>query len=148
MELTQIEQQYTSDGVRFEFEVVAAYSVYPNSGPTAGGTLVEVRGAGIELPDARGLFCQFGASEPVAATHSSRELVWCVSPAADGGAAIVDGNRKVLAARLSDARFFWEVDQKKTLAQHAEGLKRITFHEKLGTVARHRRLHGIGVVAA
>ena len=55
--------------------------------------------------------------------------------AADGGAAIVDGNRKVLAARLSDARFFWEVDQKKTLAQHAEGLKRITFHEKLGTVA-------------
>ncbi|MBB3032932.1 glycine--tRNA ligase subunit beta [Alteriqipengyuania lutimaris] len=55
--------------------------------------------------------------------------------AADGGAAIVDGNRKVLAARLSDARFFWEVDQKKTLAQHAEGLARITFHEKLGTVA-------------
>ena len=55
--------------------------------------------------------------------------------AADGGVAIVDGNRKVLAARLSDARFFWEVDRKKTLAQHAEGLARITFHEKLGTVA-------------
>ena len=55
--------------------------------------------------------------------------------AKDGGAAIVAGNRKVLAARLSDARFFWEQDQKKTLADHAEGLKRITFHEKLGTVA-------------
>ena len=55
--------------------------------------------------------------------------------ARDGGAAIVDGNRKVLAARLSDARFFWEQDRKKTLAQHAEGLARITFHEKLGTVA-------------
>ncbi len=55
--------------------------------------------------------------------------------AEDGGARIVDGNRKVLAARLSDARFFWDVDRKKTLAQHAEGLKRITFHEKLGTVA-------------
>ncbi|OYW45196.1 MAG: glycine--tRNA ligase subunit beta [Sphingomonadales bacterium 32-68-7] len=55
--------------------------------------------------------------------------------ARDGGAAIVDGNRKVLAARLSDARFFWEQDQKKTLAQHAEKLARITFHEKLGTVA-------------
>ncbi len=55
--------------------------------------------------------------------------------AVDGGDAIVDGNRKVLAARLSDARFFWEVDRKKTLAEHAEGLKRITFHEKLGTVA-------------
>ena len=55
--------------------------------------------------------------------------------ATDGGAAIVDGNRKVLAARLSDARFFWEQDQKKTLAEHAEKLARITFHEKLGTVA-------------
>ena len=53
----------------------------------------------------------------------------------DGGAAIVAGNRKVLAARLSDARFFWEQDQKKTLEQHAQGLARITFHEKLGTVA-------------
>ena len=55
--------------------------------------------------------------------------------AVDGGADIVAGNRKVLAARLSDARFFWEQDQKKTLAQHAEKLANITFHEKLGTVA-------------
>ncbi len=55
--------------------------------------------------------------------------------AADGGAAIVDGNRKVLAARLSDARFFWELDQKTPLADHAAKLERITFHEKLGTVA-------------
>ena len=55
--------------------------------------------------------------------------------ATDGGAAIVDGNRKVLAARLSDARFFWEQDRKTPLAQQAEKLARITFHEKLGTVA-------------
>ena len=55
--------------------------------------------------------------------------------AKDDGAEIVAGNRKVLAARLSDARFFWEQDQKKTLAQHAEKLANITFHEKLGTVA-------------
>ena len=55
--------------------------------------------------------------------------------ALDGGAQIVAGNRKVLAARLSDARFFWEQDQKKTLSEHAEKLSRITFHEKLGTVA-------------
>ena len=54
---------------------------------------------------------------------------------ADDPAVVVDGNRKVLAARLSDARFFWELDQKKTLAEHATGLERITFHEKLGTVA-------------
>ncbi len=55
--------------------------------------------------------------------------------AEDGGARVVDGNRKVLAARLSDARFFWDVDRKKALAEHAKGLERITFHEKLGTVA-------------
>ncbi|MHA6333602.1 glycine--tRNA ligase subunit beta [Qipengyuania sp. CAU 1752] len=55
--------------------------------------------------------------------------------AEDGGARVVDGNRKVLAARLADARFFWDVDRKKTLAEHAKGLERITFHEKLGTVA-------------
>lgn len=55
--------------------------------------------------------------------------------AEEGGARVVDGNRKVLAARLADARFFWDIDRKKTLAEHAEGLERITFHEKLGTVA-------------
>ena len=55
--------------------------------------------------------------------------------AVDGGAGIVAGNRKVLAARLSDARFFWQQDRKKSLTDHAEGLSRITFHEKLGTVA-------------
>lgn len=53
----------------------------------------------------------------------------------DGGAAIVAGNRKVLAARLSDARFFWEQDQKVPLAEQAKKLARITFHEKLGTLA-------------
>ena len=55
--------------------------------------------------------------------------------AADGGEAIVAGNRKVLAARLSDARFFWEQDLKTKLADQAKKLERITFHEKLGTVA-------------
>ena len=55
--------------------------------------------------------------------------------AIDGGAAIVAGNRKVLAARLSDARFFWEQDKKTRLEDHAKKLERITFHEKLGTVA-------------
>jgi len=54
---------------------------------------------------------------------------------ADDPAVVVDGNRKVLAARLSDARFFWELDQKTSLEDHAKKLERITFHEKLGTVA-------------
>ncbi len=53
----------------------------------------------------------------------------------DGGQAIIAGNRKVLAARLSDARFFWEQDQKTPLAEQAGKLARITFHEKLGSLA-------------
>ncbi len=55
--------------------------------------------------------------------------------ASDGGTAIVAGNRKVLAARLSDAKFFWENDLKVPLATQAERLSQIVFHEKLGTVA-------------
>jgi len=55
--------------------------------------------------------------------------------ALDGGAAIVAGNRKVLAARLSDAKFFWEQDLKVSLADQAKKLAGIVFHEKLGTVA-------------
>lgn len=55
--------------------------------------------------------------------------------ATDGGKAIVAGNEKVLAARLSDAKFFWELDQKTPLEEHAKKLSNIVFHEKLGTVA-------------
>jgi glycyl-tRNA synthetase beta chain len=55
--------------------------------------------------------------------------------ASDGGAAIVRGNEKVLAARLSDARFFWQQDLKIPLEEQAKKLAGIVFHEKLGTVA-------------
>ena len=55
--------------------------------------------------------------------------------AVDGGEKIVEGNRKVLAARLSDAKFFYETDLKVPLEAQAEKLDRIVFHEKLGTVA-------------
>jgi glycyl-tRNA synthetase beta chain len=53
----------------------------------------------------------------------------------DGGAKIVEGNRKVLAARLSDAKFFYDTDLKVPLEEQAEKLSKIVFHEKLGTVA-------------
>ena len=55
--------------------------------------------------------------------------------ATDGGAKIVEGNRKVLAARLSDARFFYDTDLKTPLEEQAAKLSNIVFHEKLGTVA-------------
>ena len=56
----------------------------------------------------------------------------------DHGATILKGNRKVLAARLSDARFFWENDlrvAKAGMADWAEGLKSVTFHNRLGSQA-------------
>ena len=55
--------------------------------------------------------------------------------AKDGGEAIVAGNERVLAARLADARFFWEHDLKVPLEEQAKKLSGIVFHEKLGTVA-------------
>lgn len=55
--------------------------------------------------------------------------------ASDGGAKIVEGNQKVLTARLSDARFFYDTDLKVPLEKQAEKLAKIVFHEKLGTVA-------------
>ncbi|KTT98346.1 glycine--tRNA ligase subunit beta [Sphingomonas sanguinis] len=55
--------------------------------------------------------------------------------ASDGGAKIVEGNGKVLAARLSDARFFYETDLKTKLDELRPKLEKIVFHEKLGTVA-------------
>jgi glycyl-tRNA synthetase beta chain len=53
----------------------------------------------------------------------------------DDGERIIEGNRKVLAARLSDARFFYDQDLKIPLEEQAKKLDRIVFHEKLGTVA-------------
>jgi glycyl-tRNA synthetase beta chain len=55
--------------------------------------------------------------------------------ASDGGEAIAQGNARVLAARLADARFFWEQDLKVPLEEQAKKLSGIVFHEKLGTVA-------------
>ncbi|MQA65331.1 MAG: glycine--tRNA ligase subunit beta [Alphaproteobacteria bacterium] len=53
----------------------------------------------------------------------------------DGGAAVVAGNERVLRARLSDARFFWDQDRKAKLESRVAKLAGITFHAKLGTVA-------------
>jgi len=54
--------------------------------------------------------------------------------AIDNGKTIIEGNEKVLNARLADALFFFETDSKKPLESHLESLKKIGFHERLGTV--------------
>ncbi|KAB7785079.1 glycine--tRNA ligase subunit beta [Methylorubrum populi] len=53
--------------------------------------------------------------------------------ASDGGAAITAGNERVVRARLSDARFFWETDKATKLEDRLPKLDAIVFHEKLGT---------------
>lgn len=52
----------------------------------------------------------------------------------DNGQKIVEGNNKVLRARLADALFFYENDKKVKLEARLEKLKKLTFHQELGTV--------------
>ena len=55
--------------------------------------------------------------------------------ASDGGKAIVAGNERVIRARLSDAKFFYETDLKTRLEDRLPKFEHIVFHEKLGTQA-------------
>jgi glycyl-tRNA synthetase beta chain len=64
--------------------------------------------------------------------------------ATDGGALIAAGNARVLSARLSDAKFFWDEDRRVTLESRLEKLKGVTFHAKLGTMyARVERIEAL-----
>ncbi|MGE0666455.1 MAG: glycine--tRNA ligase subunit beta [Sphingomonadales bacterium] len=54
--------------------------------------------------------------------------------ARDGGKAIVAGNERVLSARLSDTKFFWDLDRKTPLASRLPALEEVVFHEKLGSL--------------
>ncbi len=61
--------------------------------------------------------------------------------AVDGGAAIVAGNERVLRARFSDARHFWDLDRRTRLSDRVPALDGVTFHAKLGSQgARVRRI--------
>ncbi len=53
--------------------------------------------------------------------------------ATDGGAAIIAGNERVLRARFSDARHFWDLDRRTRLADRVAALDGVTFHAKLGS---------------
>ena len=55
--------------------------------------------------------------------------------APDGGVKIAQGAARVAAARLADARHFWDLDRTRGLEAMAAELGKVTFHEKLGTVA-------------
>jgi glycyl-tRNA synthetase beta chain len=66
--------------------------------------------------------------------------------ASDGGKAIVAGNERVIRARLSDAKFFYDTDLKTKLEDRLSRFSGIVFHEKLGTQAQ--RIERIGTLAA
>jgi glycyl-tRNA synthetase beta chain len=76
----------------------------------------------------------FAVRRPGEAGLAPHFLVVANIEAKDAGLQIAAGNAKVLSARLSDARFFWDEDRKVPLEGRLEKLKGVTFHAKLGTM--------------
>lgn len=69
--------------------------------------------------------------------------------ATDGGATIIAGNERVIRARLSDAKFFYETDLKTKLDERLPKFEQIVFHEKLGTqAARIKRIERLAAEIA
>ncbi|BBK38137.1 glycine--tRNA ligase beta subunit [Allostella sp. ATCC 35155] len=77
---------------------------------------------------------KYFALDRIDGSLAPRFLVVANMAAADGGAAIVAGNERVLRARLSDAKFFWDQDRKVPLGDRVPALDKVVFHAKLGTM--------------
>jgi glycyl-tRNA synthetase beta chain len=75
----------------------------------------------------------FSLRDPKTGKMANRFALVANMIAKDGGKEIVAGNERVLRARLSDAKFFWDEDRRHTLESRVEKLKGIVFHAKLGT---------------
>jgi len=65
---------------------------------------------------------------------ANRFIVVANTETDDGGKQVVAGNERVLRARLSDAKFFWDQDRKTSLSSKAPALKDRVFHAKLGSM--------------
>lgn len=65
---------------------------------------------------------------------ANRFIVVANTETGDGGKQVVAGNERVLRARLSDAKFFWDQDRSASLASRAPALRDRVFHAKLGTL--------------
>src|ERR1700716_3550723 len=77
----------------------------------------------------------FVLRDPQSGNPVSKFILVANTEAADGGKAIVAGNERVIRARLSDAKFFYETDLKTRLEDRLPKFEHIIFHEKLGTQA-------------
>ena len=88
----------------------------------------------------------FVLRDPQTAKLANKFILVANEEAGDGGQAIVAGNERVIRARLSDAKFFYETDLKSRLEDRLPKFEHIVFHEKLGTqaarIARIRALAG------
>ena len=76
-----------------------------------------------------------GAAIPKTGKLANKFILTANIEASDGGKAIVAGNERVIRARLSDAKFFYETDLKTKLEDRLPKFEQIVFHEKLGTQA-------------
>lgn len=77
----------------------------------------------------------FVVRDPKSGRLASKFILVANIEAADGGKTIVAGNERVIRARLSDAKFFYETDLKTKLQARLPKFEQIVFHEKLGTQA-------------
>jgi glycyl-tRNA synthetase beta chain len=77
----------------------------------------------------------FVLRDPQTAKLVNKFILVANEEAADGGKAITAGNERVIRARLSDAKFFYETDLKTRLEDRLPKFEQIVFHEKLGTQA-------------
>lgn len=77
----------------------------------------------------------FVVNDPKTGKLANRFILVANIEASDGGKAIVAGNERVIRARLSDAKFFYETDLKTKLEDRLPKFEHIVFHEKLGTQA-------------
>ncbi|WP_395944962.1 glycine--tRNA ligase subunit beta [Brevundimonas sp.] len=77
----------------------------------------------------------FAVRDPLKDGLAPNFLVVANVEATDGGEALAAGNSRVLSARLNDARFFWDEDQKVGFDAWNAKLSGVTFHAKLGTLA-------------
>ncbi|HEY0105745.1 MAG TPA: glycine--tRNA ligase subunit beta [Rhizomicrobium sp.] len=75
----------------------------------------------------------FSLRDPATDKFANRFALVANMIADDGGIKIVAGNERVLRARLSDAKFFWDQDRKTRLDARVDALTSIVFHAKLGT---------------
>jgi glycyl-tRNA synthetase beta chain len=77
----------------------------------------------------------FVVSDPTTAKLTNKFILTANIEASDSGNAIIAGNERVIRARLSDAKFFYETDLKTKLEDRLPKFEKIVFHEKLGTQA-------------